>query len=987
MKKLLFAVVLLSAILSYAVPPKMPFTIEPLIPRKINVDWDSSKQFLLTANNFDIVECQNTPTVKLAAQEIADILSEAFELPVKPVAKGSGKKYEIRVGDAELAASLGIAPESFDRDGFVIKTSGNKILIIGRDLPNSRPRSQINSTGIKGEWGTLFGAYDFLERFVGVRYYFPGKLGTYIPKLNRSAEGLELAIPDIDIYDRPDFLQRRFNDYNHGRRPIRRFAGWDGSLNKLRNRMETVYIPNCHGLANLGFYFRFGETHPEYFALNVNGKRMISWKEPDRDTSQICYSSGIKEEIIQDAISFLKNEAPSVRGIKNSRGQVSWNGIHNPGMPCFNIMPNDSAYLCHCPECWKHFSQGPQATTDYFWQFFIDICDEVKKTGLPGYLTTMAYADYRRIPTQKIPDNLLVMLAIRGPWNEYLPDTQERDMELLKAWKEKLGQKTWLWTYPGKYGGNMPGIPHTTPRAISSFIKRARPYIFGLYIECETDVLIHNYLTYHVFGKLAWDPSTDVEKLLDEHVKNLYGPAAQPMKNFFDSIERHWSQIASNVVETSEGPKTIYPSELVLWSEIYSPEEMKRLNGLFDQAERLATQDKIVLERLRFVLTEFMEPLEAEAEKFRKVNDAARAWRFPMAEFKGEASPTDDDWAGVDGFYLAGLKGTPVEVTTIAKAMVDANNFYFRFDCEETEIEKMQVSKRPFDQKEIWKDSDVELFLSPDGDRQHYYQLMINPMGSLSDLEVNGGAEDFKWNSNAKIAVKNIDGKGWQADIVLPRSSMRKAASDGVLVDFTRHRVLNETKVGTPYYCWSPFARSFGDVSRFGKLLFKPEETKNLLLNPDFIPEKIKGTWHISKGNLDKSFFLTEGSAVRLNCGDTVNSTLVQYFKDVKPDTDYEVSFFVRMDEVKKLEGKWSGFYIRFDYSNGSCMYFPAAPVQMDGTCPWTGFSFKVHTPKDFNANQKAYINFVLRKATGTVWIDHVSLVEIPAPDGETSSK
>ena len=138
---------------------------------------------------------------------------------------------------------------------------------------------------------------------------------------------------------------------------------------------------------------------------------------------------------------------------------------------------------------------------------------------------------------------------------------------------------------------------------------------------------------------------------------------------------------------------------------------------------------------------------------------------------------------------------------------------------------------------------------------------------------------------------------------------------------------------------------------------------------------------------MDKSFFLTEGSAVRLNCGDTVNSTLVQYFKDVKPDTDYEVSFFVRMDEVKKLEGKWSGFYIRFDYSNGSCMYFPAAPVQMDGTCPWTGFSFKVHTPKDFNANQKAYINFVLRKATGTVWIDHVSLVEIPAPDGETSSK
>ncbi|MBQ9368416.1 MAG: hypothetical protein IJT83_11590, partial [Victivallales bacterium] len=89
------------------------------------------------------------------------------------------------------------------------------------------------------------------------------------------------------------------------------------------------------------------------------------------------------------------------------------------------------------------------------------------------------------------------------------------------------------------------------------------------------------------------------------------------------------------------------------------------------------------------------------------------------------------------------------------------------------------------------------------------------------------------------LAVKVSDGKGWPADIILPRSSMRKAADDGILVDFTRHRVLNGIKVATPYYCWSPFARQFGDVSRFGKLLFKAEETKNLLANPDFIPENI----------------------------------------------------------------------------------------------------------------------------------------------------
>ena len=66
------------------------------------------------------------------------------------------------------------------------------------------------------------------------------------------------------------------------------------------------------------------------------------------------------------------------------------------------------------------------------------------------------------------------------------------------------------------------------------------------------------------------------------------------------------------------------------------------------------------------------------------------------------------------------------------------------------------------------------------------------------------------------------------------------------------------------------------------------------------------------------------------------------------------------------------------------CRYFPPAPVQMDGSCPWTGLTFRVRTPANFNANKKAYICFVLRRATGTAWVDHVSMVELP---GKTSRK
>ena len=212
----------------------------------------------------------------------------------------------------------------------------------------------------------------------------------------------------------------------------------------------------------------------------------------------------------------------------------------------------------------------------------------------------------------------------------------------------------------------MPGIPHTTPRALQSFIRRVRAHIIGLYIECESDVVLFNYLTYHVFGKLAWNPDTDVEKLLEHHAKAFYGPAAVPMKDFFDSIERNWGKIAANAVETPMGPKTVYPSELVLWGSIYTPAELKRLTALFDRAEKLAAKDAVYLKRIKFVREEMLRPILEQAAAYYQVTDAVQSWKFFIGERKGQitvdGSPEDPGWRDATEMYLSGLNGAPAEV-------------------------------------------------------------------------------------------------------------------------------------------------------------------------------------------------------------------------------------------------------------------------------------------------------------------------------------
>jgi hypothetical protein len=137
-----------------------------------------------------------------------------------------------------------------------------------------------------------------------------------------------------------------------------------------------------------------------------------------------------------------------------------------------------------------------------------------------------------------------------------------------------------------------------------------------------------------------------------------------------------------------------------------------------------------------------------------------------------------------------------------------------------------------------------------------------------------------------------------------------------------------------------------------------------------------KGAWAANRKGYDSRIFMTAGNAIRLNCADK-STYCYQRLSKLKPNTEYQVSFFVRLDKIKKLAASWSGFYVRFDQGNGKVQYFPAYPVQMDGSCPWTGFKFNVRTSPDFNRNKKAYINFALRKAEGTAWIDRISIKEV----------
>ena len=224
-----------------------------------------------------------TPTARFAAKELKTFLDQALGSDIKILRERSGATPAIILGDNRWSRAWGVNAGALPQDAFVIKRLADAIIIVGRDAPYKDPAKY----GRRVERATLFGVYDFLERFVGVRFYFPGEMGTVVPKLK------ELRIPQVEIYEEPDFIIRNVSwSYATWYHPFKDAPAKraEQMTEMYRLRGSTQYIPCCHGLARLGLAERFGANHPEYFSLWANGKRDTDMNLPGHH-GHLCYST------------------------------------------------------------------------------------------------------------------------------------------------------------------------------------------------------------------------------------------------------------------------------------------------------------------------------------------------------------------------------------------------------------------------------------------------------------------------------------------------------------------------------------------------------------------------------------------------------------------------------------------------------------------------------------------------------------------------
>ena len=591
---------------------------------------------------------------QFAANETKEFLSQVLGAEIPVVSEPTPGKTPVVLGTNAWSEAAGLSVEGLPRDAFTILIQDGRVYIAGRDDPKIDPAERIRRAwwGAHGfEHATLNGAYTFLEKAAGVRFYFAGELGTCV--MRKGA----ICLPEGRKTIAPDLLIRTWSYYSDGAWPVPladetyKVCPAEKALNVYRWRGSTGGYTCCHGLNGFRLIDRFKDSHPEYFALLKDGTRADHIINGQFDVGHLCYSSAVKDVIVEDCIAFLRGESAESRGIKSvyNAGKYGWN--HGTTKANIDLMPQDGWQDCQCPRC--EAARRPKGekhrSTELVWGFAADVSRRLKEKGFEPIITMMSYADYADIPRIELPTNIRPMVALTGPWAHEIEGCTAKDVAYLRKWGVKLGggRKPWVWTYPNKdvcNGLNLPDIPSFAPHAWGAYYQSVAPETCGIFTESECDKFLNNALGYYVVQKICWNVKTDVEAVIGEFYERMFGAAAKPMRRAMDTLERKFvKEVAADQVWTPIGPKANRPSDYRLWTEIYSEKVTADLVAAFKAAAAAVPAESIEGRRVALFRSQFLDPLVARGTAYRSQIDI-KAALVRYRKLDGSANLAAEKW-------------------------------------------------------------------------------------------------------------------------------------------------------------------------------------------------------------------------------------------------------------------------------------------------------------------------------------------------------
>lgn len=456
------------------------------------------------SNAVIVIPDKSTGQINRAANILSDYINTATKVKLPVVKEKEAPAYANRIriwlGQSNYIQKQKIGFTSLGNDGFaIIFPDARNIIVAGAT-----------------DWGTEFGVYELLERFVGVRWLLPGAIGQHIPQKNH------VSIRQQDLIQSPKFVSRLL-------------SGLRGEEQNAWARYNRMYgqIQFHHNLLNIFPATEDRHSHPEYFPI-INGRKYIPSHNKDRNW-QPCFSApGIAEEAIRRISDYFEK---------------------NPQVTSYSLGINDSEAFCQCDKCRarvgskKNFLNLPNYSELYY-AWANKVAEGVLKKYPDKWFGCLAYNQVAEPPaTFKLHPRIIPFMTYdRMKWVD--PVIEKKGKMLTERWAKQATQTGW---YDYIYG-----TPYLVPRVyfhkMAEYYKYAHQHgVRAMYSEAYPNWGEGPKL--YLALRLQWNPYMNVDMLLQDWYEAAVGKeAAGDLASYYRLWEDFWThRVQSSSWFTSSG--------------------------------------------------------------------------------------------------------------------------------------------------------------------------------------------------------------------------------------------------------------------------------------------------------------------------------------------------------------------------------------------------------------------------------------------------
>jgi len=476
-----------------------------------------------------LVEDGQTEAAVVVAPDADELVAASAELLSEYVSRSTGAlipvdnktvgpdRLTIHVGVSDYVRLLDLGIDAMDDDAFVIAFPDSKNIVL---VGGSR-------------YGTEHAVLEFLERYVGVRWLYPGEEGEHVPRVDT------ILVPRQEVRQTPAFLSRALSLGSSSAE----LAVWT-RRNRIRGRTSFH-----HNLCNLLPPEIYAESHPHFFPIREGEPR--NWN-PD------LLADGLFEEAVK---------------------RINEHFEEYPEANSYSLGMND-AVTFPAPSTKKN-SLGLDDQSDYYYAWVNKVAMAVAEKHPRATFGCLAYQSTTDPPSFKVDPRVIPYICYdRMQW---LDSTRaETDRARTRAWHEVCPKLGW---YDYIYGRQY-CLPRIYFHLMGEYFAFAsKNGVKDYYGEAYPSTLLTEGPKLYLVARLLWNPDIDVDQTLKDWYRCAVGDEAAPyLEAYFAHWEEFWTE---RVPETSwfrSAAGNIWlPFGLASYTDALTADDLIRCQQLLDE--------------------------------------------------------------------------------------------------------------------------------------------------------------------------------------------------------------------------------------------------------------------------------------------------------------------------------------------------------------------------------------------------------------------